>query len=84
MEEVKTAADYEIEIDSIDVELEALSTVIEKLKAKRSELVAKRKQIDIAAALECIEETGVTIGDVMDLINNELSRRRFISSEAAY
>ena len=83
-EEVKTAADYEVEIEIIDVELESLRRVIEKLNAKRSDLVTRRKHVDIVAALESIEETGVTIDDVLDLINKELTRRRFVASEAPY
>jgi len=83
-EEVKTAADYEVEIEIIDVELESLRRVIEKLNAKRNDLVTRRKQVDIVAALESIEDTGVTIDDVLDLINKELTRRRFIASESQY
>jgi len=79
--EVRTAADYELEIEIIDSELDSLAKKTKKLEVKRYRLVAKRKQLDIAAALECIEETGVTIDDVLDLINKELTHRRFIARE---
>jgi len=81
MENAKTATDYELEIESIDVELESLGAIVENLKTRRCRLVTKRKQIDIAAALECIEETGINVDDILDLINKELTFRRFVAHE---
>ena len=73
---VKNAIDFEVEIEEIDREIESLNTRVENLNAKRKKLVVQRKQLDVAIALECIEETGLSMEDVMELINLELTKRR--------
>jgi len=72
----KTAVDYELEIAEIDSELEMLNLRIEDLQTQRRKLIFKRKRLDIATALEFIEETGLSVDDVLDFINKELTQRR--------
>jgi len=79
----KTPVDYGVEIEHIDKELELLDHRFVELKTqhsmlqnKRRRLMDKRRRVDVAAALECIEEWGLSTDDVLEIINIELTRRR--------
>jgi hypothetical protein len=73
---ISTAAEYEAEIYDIDNELESLEIKINELRQKRSCLANRRKHLDIAAALECIESLGLSVDDILELLNKELTCRR--------
>jgi predicted nucleic acid-binding Zn-ribbon protein len=73
---ISTAAEYEAEIYSIETELESLEARVGELQKKHGDLTDKRKYLDIAAALECIESLGLSLDDVLDLLNKELTSRR--------
>ncbi|MCL2153040.1 MAG: hypothetical protein FWH57_08805 [Oscillospiraceae bacterium] len=77
MSQLKKAVEYEAEIDEIDAEMESLQIKIRELQRKRSNLSDKRKCLDIAAALECVESLGLSVDDVLDLLNKELTNKRY-------
>ena len=77
MAQSKKAVEYEAEIDEINAEMELLQIRLRELQRKRSNLSDKRKCLDIVAALECVESLGLSVDDVLELLNRELTSKRF-------
>jgi len=77
----KAAVDYEIELAAIEDEIESLNVRVEGLNVQRNKLMIKRRQVDVAAALEYIEESGLPMDDVLELISREVSKRRCTARE---
>ena len=80
----EAAAFYKAEIDNIDATLEALSAKTEELRKKRSELVRTQRSTDYSIALDFIEDLGLSQDDLLELINRELTNRRWEASERSH
>jgi len=71
----KTAAACEIEIAEIERALDECRIRLETLTVKRNELRKVMRQLDIVAALEYIEESGLSADAVLKLLNEGIARK---------
>jgi len=76
---IEYPASYLSEASSIDEALELLSSRAEELKIKGNELGEKLKELNFTEVLMYLERLGLTLDDMVESINKELTRKRFMT-----
>lgn len=63
----------------IEYDLRRVEAEIEVLKDKRNYLLSQKKRLDMAVVLECIEETGLSANEVMEMLATyrQVGKKRF-------
>jgi len=67
--------DYNEELAVIDEKIKTYKMKLLGLKEERHKLLAKIRDVDMDLVLQCIEETGLSSNEVLEIINNALGAR---------